>query len=96
MLTGGGPNVAANGQVGKTNNQTLGLATTKTQEIKVDSFEGTVEQSSDTNSVSTESVENLTINEVPAWVVLLLVLGWLLPTPSQIANSILGLFKLKK
>jgi hypothetical protein len=56
----------------------------------------TIDQSSSTSKVDTEAVENVIINEVPAWVILLLVIGWLLPTPNQIANSFLNLFRRTK
>jgi len=95
LLTGGGPNVAANVQAGKNNNETIGASTTTTQELKVETVTGNVEQSSDKNSVRTDTVENLTVNEIPVWVVLLLILGWLLPTPTQIANGFLRLLRIK-
>lgn len=46
--------------------------------------------------VSAESVEKVTVNEVQPWVVLLLVLGWLLPSPNEIARWVSNLFKSKK
>lgn len=90
----GGTNVAANTQIGRTNTQTVGTTNNTDAGIRT---EGNVENinqdiASD-NTVSTERVENLTVNEIPPWVVLLLLLGWLLPTPSQIAESILNLFR---
>ena len=90
----GGTNVAANTQIGRTNTQTVGTTNNTDAGIRT---EGNVENinqdiASD-NTVSTERVDNLTINEIPPWVVLLLLLGWLLPTPSQIAESILNLFR---
>ena len=96
LLGGGGPNVAANVQAGQTNNQTLGMSEQTTQEIKVETIQGTIQQSKDSNSVRTEKVENLTINEIPVWVILLLLLGWLLPTPAQIVKDIVSLFRPKQ
>jgi len=93
LLTGGGPNVAANVQAGKTNNQTLGTSESTEQVIKVETLEGVVEQSNDENKVSTETVENININEIPAWVILLLILGWLLPSPSEIWRGFLSLIR---
>lgn len=90
LLTGGGPNVAANVQAGRTNSQTLG--TTKILEQKTNNGDiKSVEA-----KVSTESVEKVTINETQPWVIMLLVLGWLLPSPNEIARSILNLFRRKK
>lgn len=90
-MTGGGTNVAANTQIGKTNTQTIG--TTKVQESRteftdtvVENFEQTQEQD---NTVKTDSVENLTINEIPPWVILLLILGWLLPSPGEMVRQII-------
>lgn len=45
--------------------------------------------------VSAESVEKVTVNEVQPWVVLLLILGWLLPSPNEIARCVSNLFKRK-
>ena len=93
LLTGGGPNVAANVQAGKTNNQTLGTSESTEQVIKVETLEGTVEQSNDDNKVNTETVETININEIPPWVILLLILGWLLPSPSEIWRGFLRLIR---
>jgi hypothetical protein len=91
LLTGGGPNVAANTQVAKVANQTLG-SSVATGDQKVEKIEGhhnRVEQvQSQDNKVKTESVEKVVINEVPPWVILLLLVGWLLPTPQDIGNRI--------
>ena len=94
----GGTNVAANTQVGKTNTQTIG--TTKVQESRTEFTDTTVERYEQTqdqeNTVKTDSVQNLTINEIPVWVILLLILGWLLPTPTQIGQGIISLFRRNK
>lgn len=90
LLTGGGPNVAANVQAGETNSQTIG--TTELQETSVsvrDNTGGSVVQSQTTNDdtrVQAENVKTVVVNEVPAWVVLLLILGWLLPSHNEIAR----------
>jgi len=92
-LGGGGTNVAANTQLGQTNNQTVGTSESTTQEIKVEKLEGTVEQSNDDNKVNTDIVENLNINEIPPWVILLLILGWLLPSPNEMWNGFLRMIR---
>jgi len=93
LLTGGGgTNAAANVQAGKTNNQTVGMSEQTSQEIKVETVQGTIQQSKDSNSVRTERVENLTINQIPVWVILLLLLGWLLPTPTQMVKEVMQWF----
>jgi hypothetical protein len=97
LLTGGGPNVAANTQIGKTNNQTVGTTSNLDANIRTTGDVDSINQDFDSNNkVATDRVENLTINEIPVWVILLLVLGWLLPTPSQIGQGFLDLFRKRK
>lgn len=95
LLTGGGTNVAANTQVGKTNTQTLGQ-TNLTEQSIVRPQARSIKQSADTNKVSSDRVETVVVNEVPVWVILLLILGWLLPSPGEIGRSIASIFKRKK
>ncbi len=77
LLTGGGPNVAANTQVGKTNSQTLGQTNNiaPTVSLRPKARVDTVDQ----------SVKTVTNNELPAWVwfvgLLLLIIGWVTDTP---------------
>jgi predicted DCC family thiol-disulfide oxidoreductase YuxK len=91
LLTGGGPNIVANTQVAKTATQTVGK-TVATGDQKIDKIEGhavRVEQiQSQDSKVKAETVEKVVINETPPWVILLLLLGWLLPTPQDIGNRI--------
>jgi len=87
LLTGGGPNVAANVQAGRTNSQTVGTTENLQQKI-VRPQARDIRQSKDTNKVQSDSVSSITINEIPAWVILLLVIGWLFPSPGEIANNI--------
>jgi len=83
--------VAANTQVGKTNNQTIGSSKNTEQSI-VRPQARDIKQTSDTNRVSTESVETLVVNEIPPWLVglfLLLFVAWSyllwkLPSPDEI------------
>lgn len=97
LLPMGGTNVAANTQIGKTNTQTLGTTNNTDAGIKTDGDVGNINQDFDSgNKVATERVENLTINEIPVWVILVLVLGWLLPTPTQIGQSFLDLFRKRR
>ena len=94
LLTGGGggPTVNSNAQIGKENRQT-GL-----------SFEEEITAGRDVVSkeIETGSVDSLKIlnTNIPPWVMLLLILGWLLPTPTEIGrgllNFILTLFKLDR
>lgn len=80
MLGGGGPNVAANTQVGKENRQAFA------------SFErGDVVR----KDIEAGQVEAVTINneDIPPWVLLVALLGWLLPSPSEMGR---GLYRLLK
>lgn len=95
LLTGGGTNVAANTQLGKTNNQTLGTTNNSEQRLQFDTADR-VFQTTDNNKVKTDTVENLTVNEIPPWVILLLILGWLLPSPNEIGRWIRSLFSPSK
>lgn len=95
LLTGGGPNVAANTQVGKTNTQTVGQ-TNLTEQSVVRPQARDIRQTSDTNKVSAESVQTVVVNEIPAWVILLLILGWFLPSPGQIGRSLVNIFRHQK
>jgi len=79
-MLGGGTNVAANTQIGRENRQTAVA------------FEERVEAGRDVvqKEVETDQVENLTINnqDIPPWVLLVALIGWLLPTPMQMGNAI--------
>lgn len=46
--------------------------------------------------VSAEQVDKVTVNETQPWVILLLILGWLLPSPNEMGRWITNLFKRKK
>lgn len=95
LLTGGGPNVAANTQLGETNQQVLG--TSETTKVDVKDVQGTVQVSNDKNEVSTDS-GNVVVNktEIDPLLLILLVLGWLLPSPQEIARGFVNLFKRKQ
>jgi hypothetical protein len=79
-MLGGGTNVAANTQIGREN-----------QADRV-GFEERVEAGRDViqKEVETGQVETLTVNnqDIPPWVILLALIGWLLPTPTQMGNAI--------
>lgn len=85
LLTGGGPNVAANVQAGKENTQQAVANQTKTEAGR-----DVVQQSS---PVIADNIKEVTIQQTPLWMLVLLVLGWLMPSPNEIARSIRGLFK---
>lgn len=94
LLPVGGTNVAANTQIGRTNTQTVGTTNNTDAGIKTSGNVESITQDFDSgNKVSTEQIDNLTINEVPIWVILLLLLGWLLPTPTQIGEAFVEAFR---
>ena len=90
----GGPTVNSNAQIGKENTQQV-VAQQTTQDAGRDIV-------TETKEVEAASIEDLTIKNtnIPVWVMLLLILGWLLPTPTQIGQGIYTLltlpFKRKK
>lgn len=92
LLTGGGTNVAANTQLGKQNNQTIGTSTVQelgTQTVTAEKVNNSQVQ---TNRVNATEVQTVVVNEVPTWVILLLVLGWILPSPGEMGRIIRGWF----
>lgn len=80
MLGGGGPNVAANTQIGKENVQQV-VANQERVEAGRDVIQKEVEAG---------PVETLTVNneEYPPWLLLVALIGWLLPTPTQMGQAI--------
>lgn len=93
LLPSGGTNVAANTQLGKNNTQTIGTTEVKEQQTQVETVQGDVKQSSDENVVSTEKIDSFVLNQGPDfWYMVLLIVGWLLPSPGEIGRSILRLF----
>ena len=76
LLTGSGPNVAANTQVGKENNQNVGFTTYVKPEVKAEGSIDTVDQSTTNNT------------EVDPLLLLLLILGWLAPSPQEIGRGL--------
>jgi len=95
LLTGGGPKVAANIQAGKTNSQTVGTTNNVEQKVDKPIISRDLVQSSDNTDVKADKVEKVQISNTEPWVILLLILGWLLPSPNEIGRSILSLFKRK-
>jgi len=79
LLTGGGPNVAANTQVGKENYQGVNISTTTQPVLRP---EGPVENVTQDNSTNTN---------VSPWVILLLIIGWLAPSPSEMGRGVLNM-----
>jgi hypothetical protein len=88
LLTGGGPNVAANTQIGKENNQGINIDYQAPTESMIPQIrpEGSV---NDINQVNN-------ITEISPLMLLLLILGWLAPSPGEIGRGIVSLFSRRK
>ena len=86
---GGGPTVNSNAQIGKENKQ----AVVTYEEEETNSAGRDIIKTEVLKEVDTGTVEELNISNtnIPIWVILLLILGWLLPTPTQIGQ---GLYKI--
>nr|WP_246525553.1 bacteriophage spanin2 family protein [Thalassovita aquimarina] len=80
LLTGGGPNVAANGQAGKTNVQAIGETVVTDQKI-IRPQARSIEQSSGDTRVKADRVETVVVNETPVWLVIALVVAVFLDSP---------------
>jgi len=89
---GGGPTVNSNAQIGKENKQ----AVVTYEEEETNNAGRDVIKTEVLKEVETGTVEELKINNtnIPVWVMLLLLLGWLLPTPTQIGQGIYSLLTL--
>jgi len=82
---GGGTNVAANTQVGKENNQTgVVVGDAIKNDLSAVTDLGTLNQAETAIQTSGET----TIQNIPPWVLLLLILGWLLPSPKEIWDGL--------
>ena len=88
FLGGGGPNVAANTQIGREKNQPLLSVEAGTK----------AERDVVTKTVEAQQVENVNVvNErVPIWIIIALVVGWLAPSPSEIGRGIYRLLARKR
>lgn len=87
FLTGGGTNVAANTQIGKENNQ--GVNTTITRDTSVRPVlrpEAPVETLTQDNSTTNNT-------EIDPLLLILLVLGWLAPSPAEIGRGAIKLIQ---
>ncbi len=77
---GGGPSLDA--QIGQNNTRTVQLG-----------YSESITGDKTVKNVEAQQVDQVINQDIPPWVLLLLVLGWLLPSPGEIARWIRGLFK---
>ena len=89
---GGGPTVNSNAQIGKENRQ---AAVSYEQEDNYNAGRDVITTET-IKEVETGTVEELRISNtnIPIWVIVLLLLGWLLPTPTQIGQGLYQLLTL--
>ena len=84
----GGPTVNSNAQIGKENRQSV-MSVEQSEEVSAGRDVITTEV---IKEVEAGPVEKLLISNqnIPPWVMLLLILGWLLPTPTEIGRGIIN------
>lgn len=94
LLTGAGPNVAANVQAGAQNHQTLGVSSTNDQRI-IRPRARTIEQSAGQTGVRSEKVETVVVEAAPNWVWVLIaglvsgaLVGWNFPRPQELVERL--------
>ena len=89
---GGGPTVNSNAQIGKENRQ---AAVSYEQEDNYNAGRDVITTET-IKEVETGTVEELRISNtnIPIWVIVLLLLGWLLPTPTQMGQGLYQLLTL--
>ncbi len=92
LLTGGGPNVAANTQAGKTNVQAVGTTDITDQRI-VRPQAHKIEQSADRNQVSAGKVETVVVQEVPTWLIIAFSVALFLDSPLRWPGQIAAGFR---
>jgi len=95
LLTGGGPNVAANVQAGAENNQALSQVDTSTTSEAGRDVITVTELDPIKPQGNVESIEVMN-QDIPVWVILLLILGWVLPSPKEIWRGFLKTITLGK
>jgi len=82
---GGGPTVNANTQVGKENNQS---AIDQSRDIEAENVQVDESKGSFNLAGSVDSVKVLN-QDIPTWVILMMILGWMLPSPIEIWRGFL-------
>lgn len=87
---GGGPTINSNAQIGKENKQ----AVVTYEEETVTSAGRDVITTEVLKEVETGNVGTLEIlnTNIPPWAIILLILGWILPSPNEMARGISNFF----
>lgn len=56
-----------------------------------------IERDQNNQRVQADRVETVVVNEIPTWVILLLIVGWLMPSPGEMWRTIRqGIFRRSK
>jgi hypothetical protein len=83
MLTDDAPSLDVDTQIGKTNEKVTGVKAEEFSLVKKETTADTVVEDAKIGTIS--ATGDVSIDEqVPAWIWLLAILGWLLPSPSEI------------
>ena len=97
-----GTAVDVNAQVGAENEQSITVGQrTDAGDVKLGDNTGSVKVAQgETNKVQSDSIGSVTVNETDLRLIILLgafaLIGWMLPTPTQIYRGFIGLFKRTK
>ncbi len=92
LLTGGGPNVAANVQAAKTATQTVGSTAVQDQTIeKVQARD--IRQTADTSRVKAEMVQKVVVQEYPPWLILAFAVALFLDSPLRWPEQVMKAFR---
>jgi hypothetical protein len=86
---GGGPSVTAVGtQVAKEANQQV-----VNDQSNIRTEDGDIQVTELKDTVQTRDVESITIKntDIPAWVIIALILGWLAPSPGEMGRGLMSL-----
>lgn len=93
LLTGGGPNVGVNAQVGAENRQ-AGVSVERqapSVSIRPNARTGDIRQDSGESRVRADSVQTVVVNEANVWLMILAVMGWTVAGMGWIDNIVRGL-----
>ena len=97
-----GTAVDVNAQIGTENEQSITVGErTDAGDVKLGDNTGSVKVTQgETNKVQSDTIGSVTINETDTLLIILLgtfgLIGWMLPTPTQIFRGFIGLFKRTK
>ena len=84
----GGTNVAANTQVGKENVQQV-----VAKQERVTAGRDVVTQTKQVEAAQVDAVTINNVQDIPIWLWIALVVGWVLPSPQEIVRSIVDAFR---